>query len=141
MRPPGTGGAGEEGSLSLEFAVAAPALVLLLLFLLAVGRVSGVQGTFDAGVRDAARAATQARSAHDAQQRARAVLLAAVGGASQCGGSLVVEPIAVFEPGRAVTVSARCSYGVADLGLPGMPGTLTVRGSFASPLDPNRGVR
>ncbi|PPK98778.1 hypothetical protein CLV92_101479 [Kineococcus xinjiangensis] len=132
----------DEGSLSLELSMLAPGLVLLLLFLLAAGRVTGVDGAFDAGVRDAARAATQARSPVQAQQRAERVLAAAVATVSvHCRDSLRVEPIAVFEPGRPVTVTASCTYPVSDLGLPGMPGSLTARSTFASPLDPNRVVQ
>ena len=135
----GAGAGRDEGSLSLEVSLLAPGLVLLLLLLMAAGRVTGVSGAFDAGVRDAARAATQARSADHAGNRARQVLEEAVGAVSaQCRDTLRVEPIAVFEPGAPVTVSASCTYPVADLGLPGMPGVLTVRSTFASPLDPNR---
>ena len=134
--------AGEDGSLALEFSVLAPAGLLLLLLLVAAGRSTGVAGALDAGVRDAARAATQARSATQAQAAATAVLADALRSASPgCRDSLRVDPITSFEPGRAVTVSASCTYSVADLGLPGMPGSLTARSSFASPLDPNRVVR
>lgn len=129
--------AGEEGSVALEFTLVAPALFLLIALLLAYARVTQVSATLDAGVRDAARAATAARSPVAAQQRAYAVVHDAVG-PGNCADSLVVEPIPEFAAGRAVTVTARCSYSVADLGLPGLPGSLSVRSSFASPLDPNR---
>ena len=139
MRPAGER---DTGSLSLEFAFVAPGLVLLLLFLLAAGRATDVTGAFDAAVRDAARAATQARSAAEAQRRAERILTAALEQVSRrCAETLVVEPVPVFRPGAAVTVAASCRYPVGDLGLPGLPGELPVRGSFASPLDPNRVVR
>ncbi|WP_459642766.1 TadE/TadG family type IV pilus assembly protein [Kineococcus sp. NUM-3379] len=132
----------DAGSLSLEVTFLAPGLLLMLLFLVAAGRFTDVSGALDAGVRDAARAATQARSLTEAQQRAQRVLADAVGTASQrCRDTLAVEPIATFRPGGAVTVNASCRYPLADLGLPGVPGELTVRGTFASPLDPNREVR
>lgn len=131
-RPPG-----DEGSVALEFTLVAPALFLLIALLLAYARVTQVSATLDSGVRDAARAATTTRSPAAAQQRAHTVLHDAVG-PGNCADSLVVQPIPEFAAGRAVTITARCSYSVADLGLPGLPGSLSVTSSFASPLDPNR---
>ncbi|WP_432492150.1 TadE/TadG family type IV pilus assembly protein [Kineococcus gypseus] len=125
--------------MALEFTLVAPALLLLVALLLACARATQVSATLDAGVRDAARTATQARSAEDATARAREVIATALG-PGECAASLVVEPVERFEPGAAVTVRARCTYPLADLGLPGVPGGVGVRSSFSSPLDPNREV-
>ena len=130
----------ERGSVALEFTLVAPALLLLIALLLAYARVGQVNATLDAGVRDAARSATSARSADDAQHLALQVLQASVG-PGDCADSLLVEPIPEFRAGRPVTVTASCSYSIADLGLPGAPGSLTVRSAFSSPLDPNRELR
>ncbi|ABS04593.1 TadE/TadG family type IV pilus assembly protein [Kineococcus radiotolerans] len=127
----------DAGSVALEFTLVAPALLLLVALLLAYARVTQVSATLDSGVRDAARAATTARNPLAAQERARVVVRDAVG-AGNCADSLVVEPIPEFAAGRAVTVTATCTYSVGDLGLPGLPGSLSVTSSFASPLDPNR---
>ena len=118
----------EEGSVALEFTLVAPALFLLIALLLACARVTQVTATLDSGVRDAARAATTARSPAAAQLRAFAVVHDAVG-PGDCADSLVVEPLPEFVAGRAVTVTARCRYSVADLGLPGLPGSLSVASS------------
>lgn len=130
-------GARDAGSIALEFTLVAPALLLLLAFLLACARYTSAGATLDAGVRDAARAATTSRSAAEAQQRATAVVRAAVAPGA-CADSLVVDPLPQFLAGRPVTVTARCTVPVGDLGLPGMPGHLTVTSAFSSPLDPNR---
>jgi Flp pilus assembly protein TadG len=127
----------DEGSVALEFTLVAPALLLLIALLLAYARVTQVSATLDSGVRDAARAATTARDPAAAQRRAHDVVVDAVG-AGDCADSLVVEPIPEFAAGRPVTVTATCRYSVDDLGLPGVPGSLSVTSSFASPLDPNR---
>ncbi|MEZ0165124.1 TadE/TadG family type IV pilus assembly protein [Kineococcus sp. LSe6-4] len=127
----------EEGSIALEFTLLAPALLLLVAFLLVCARFTAAGASLDAGVRDAARAATTSRSAAEAQQRAAAVVHAAVGPGA-CADSLVVEPLPEFTAGRPVTVTARCTVPVGDLGVPGVPGRLTVTSAFSSPLDPNR---
>ena len=50
---------GDEGSLALELTLIAPLLLVLLALVYAYGRVGGTTASFDAGVRDAARAATR----------------------------------------------------------------------------------
>ncbi len=115
-------------------------MLLLIALVAAYGRLGLVNGNFDAGVRDATRSATQARDGADAQVVAEEALRTALVQVSQpCLDSLEVDPIQVFEPGRPVTVTARCSYPLSDLAA-GMPGSVTVEASFSSPLDPNRGV-
>ncbi|WP_432535854.1 TadE/TadG family type IV pilus assembly protein [Kineococcus arenarius] len=130
---------GDAGSVALEFTLVAPLLLVLIGLLLAYARVAQVSATLDAGVRDAARSATQSRSAGAAWTRAQEVIDISVG-PGDCADSLVVDEIAPLVPGTAVTVTARCTYSLDDLGLPGFPGSVTVRSSFSSPLDPNREV-
>lgn len=129
----------EAGSIALEFTLVAPALLLLIALLLAYARVGQFSGTLDAGVRDAARSATLSRSAAAAQQQAVLVISEAVG-PGPCAESLVVAAIPRFVAGEVVTVTASCRYPIADLGLPGAPGTLRATSSFSSPLDPNREI-
>ncbi len=132
---------GEGGAISVELVILFPMILLVIALVAAYGRLALVNGTFDSGVRDAARAATQERSAAEAEVAAREALVRAVEEASlPCLDSLEVDPIAVFVPGEPVVVTARCSYPMDDLAV-GMPGSVTVEASFASPLDPNRGTR
>jgi Flp pilus assembly protein TadG len=120
-----------------------PALFVLLALVYAYGRVAQVNGALDAGVRDAARVATQARSAGTAHQAAEAAIRDSLGeGATSCQDSLRVEeiPAVGFEPGVPVTVRASCTIPMRDLWLPGMTGEITASSAFTSQLDPNRGV-
>lgn len=132
---------GEAGAIAIELVILFPMMLLLIALLAAYGRLGLVNGNFDSGVRDATRSATQARDAADAQLAAEQALRTALAQVSApCLDSLEVDPIPVFEPGRAVTVTARCSYPMSDLAV-GMPGSVTLEAEFSSPLDPNRGVR
>ena len=128
--------------MAIELAMAAPALLLVLLLVFAYGRAAAVNGTLESGTRDAARSATFSRSYAEAEQRAHAVVVAAVEDdvPDRCLDSLQVLVSDTFAPGRPVTVSATCRYDLADLGLPGAPGQLSPESSFTSMLDPNRGV-
>lgn len=134
---------GDRGSLAVELSIVMPLLLLLLALLYGYGRAAQVNGTLEAGTRDAARAASQARSAADARDVARAAVESSLTVSGQtCLDSLDVSlRNDVFQAGFPVTVDATCTYSLDDLGLPGIPGEITVTSSFTSPVDPNRGIR
>jgi Flp pilus assembly protein TadG len=139
MRPTADPGR-DAGTLSLEFAMAAPLIFLILSIVFLYGRVALCSGTLQSGVRDAARAATQSRSADEADARAREVILQALGpGERSCRSTLRVEKIDLFEPGHPVTVTATCQVSLTDLGLDSVD-SVGLRASFSSTLDPNRGT-
>ena len=132
----------ESGSLAVEMAMVAPSLLLIFALIFAYGRVAQVNGTLESGTRDAARSVTMARSYDDAVDRANAVLLDAMKDAPQsCQNTLQVRVTGDYAPGQPVTVTARCTYDLSDLSLPGAPGTLTPESSFTSMLDPYRGLQ
>jgi len=119
----------------------APLIFLLLAVVFAYGRVTLCSGTLHSGVRDAARAATQARSVDEADARAREIVLQALGpGERSCRSTLKVEKISVFEPGHPVTVTATCQVSLIGLPLSDADATADLRASFSSILDPNRGT-
>lgn len=127
--------------MALELALAAPLMLLLLALVYGYGRVAQANGVLEAGARDGARAASQARTIGEAEQVARDAVLSSLGaGPSTCHTSLEVRVVGVFAAGSPVKVRARCSYPLGDLGLPGLPGSVMVDSSFTSPVDPNRGV-
>ena len=131
----------DAGSMAVELTIIMPLLLLMLSLVYGYGRVAQVNGTIEAGTRDAARSASQARSVAEAQEVAeRAVRISLPAGATQCLSSLDVALDGLFAGGQAVTVTSTCSYPLGDL-LPGVPGTVEASSSFTSPLDPNRGVR
>ena len=118
-----------------------PAILLLFGLIFAYGRVAQVNGTLEAGTRDAARSATAARSQDQAEQAVRRVVAEAVSRTPACQQqSLDVRLLGTYEPGEAITVEASCTYSLSDIGLPGTPGTLSPRTRFTSMLDPNRGI-
>jgi Flp pilus assembly protein TadG len=137
------GAARDAGSLALELAVLAPALLAIIGLLFTYGRYAQVSGVLEAASRDAARAATQARSLDEARDRVdtitRETLRRAPG---SCQDSATDEIVGgVFQPGMNVTVEVRCTVSFSDLGAWGVPGDVTVVRRFASPLDPYRAVR
>src|SRR5215213_8965136 len=99
-------------------------------------RISGVAGT-------AARDASLARSAAAAQQMAIASATDALDDRSlHCADVQVSVDTSGFHstPGTpaSVTVAVACTVDFSDIGVPGLPGSRTLRDSATSPLDPAR---
>ena len=133
----------ERGSVSVELALLAPALLVLLSFAIVAGRVQIAEGAVAEAARAAAREASLARDD---------VTAAALAGAQadrtlaaqdlRCQSTSVDIDTTGFQappsqPGD-VTVSITCVVGMADLLAPGLPGSVTVEASFTSPVDAYR---
>jgi len=117
----------ERGSLTVEFVLLAPLLIVLMLFLVFAGRVVEAHGQVDGAARDAARAASIARSSAQAVANARAAVNADIRG-GWCPNVIVNG----FVPGStAVTVTLNCSLNLTFLDF----GTVTINGAAVAPLD------
>jgi Flp pilus assembly protein TadG len=112
--------------MTVEFVLLGPLLVALMLFLYLAGRVVEAHDQVDGAARDAARAASLARTAAGAQAAADQAVSADVNG--WCAPPSVLG----FVPGSpAVTVSLRCDLNLGITGLRGVP----VTGYAVAPLD------
>jgi Flp pilus assembly protein TadG len=144
----GAGGTGrattpDRGSASLELAILGPALLLLLGLVIAAGRIAVSGGAIEAAARDAARQASIARDAASATTSARAAAVDTLADQDlQCTSLTVQVDTGGFAAplGTPAQVTARvsCVVALADLAVPGLPGTKTLHASFASPLDSYR---
>ena len=132
---------GECGSLSIEYVILVPVVFLVFALIYVFARMSEVSGVLDAGTRDAARVASLAANAQQAHDLAVRTIRDELNGRSAtCDRTLRVDPITGFGPGRTITVRATCEYPIADAGVPGAPGTLTVHSQFSAMIDPNRSL-
>jgi hypothetical protein len=132
----------QRGSASLELVLVTPALVALLLLVVAGGRVVQARGDVDAVARDAARAASIARSPGEAATRAEAMVRERVGeGVVQCRQPAVVTDTAEFRPGGVVDVSITCQVDLASVSLLGISATQSVAATASEVIDDRRGVR
>ncbi|MCF6737569.1 pilus assembly protein TadE [Blastococcus sp. KM273129] len=133
----------ERGSVSVELALLAPALLLLLSFAVVAGRTQIAEGAVQEAARAAAREASLAPDAATAAARAGAQAERTLDAQDlRCEGTTVDVDTAGFQaplgqPGD-VTVSITCVVGMADLLAPGLPGSVTVEASFISPVDAYR---
>lgn len=136
-QPPG---GPEGGSTSLELVVIAPALLLIMVAVIAGGRLALAQQSVGLAAGQGARAATlalaPAAGAAAGRQAAQSALAAHD---LDCQpGKVDVEASALAAgpgvPGQ-VTVAVACTVRMADLGAPGLPGAVTVRGSAQEVVD------
>jgi Flp pilus assembly protein TadG len=134
----------ERGNAALELVILAPVLLFLLGLVIAAGRTSIAQGSVDAAARDAARQASIARTPGAAQAAALASARQALGrNAIHCAPIVKVDTSQFSshpagQPAQ-VTATVICQVSLSDLLVPGMPGSKTLRYTFASPIDPYRG--
>ena len=133
----------QQGSMSVELAVIAPALVLLLLLVAAAGRVVEAQGHIDGAARDAARAASLAGSSGQAVQLAQQAAQGDLGASSWCVGGSVRAPVIGFPsagqlvgPGSDVRVTVTCDVNMSPFRLLGFGATMHFSGTGIAPLDP-----
>ncbi len=122
---PGT----ELGSMTVEFVILAPVMLLLMLFLVLCGLVIEAHGKVDGAARDAVRAASIARTAPEAQANA---LQAARGDLRRSCSATPATRVTGFGPASTqVVVRVTCQVDLRFISF----GSITVTGSAVAPLD------
>lgn len=133
----------DRGAAALEFALVVPALGLLLGLVVGGARIWFARASVEQLAGSAARAATVAPSAGLAASSARSLIADQLAGSGvRCATVTVDVDTSAFglAPGTTgrVTVQVRCAVPLADLLVPGWPGTLDVSATGQSVLDPYR---
>jgi len=130
----------------LELLIIVPVLLAFVLLLVAVGRVSQAGHQIDAAAASAARAASQQYDAAAAQAAAADQARQSMSQAGVRCGELVVDvdTSAFAAPAGttgSVTVQLSCTVSLSDVAAPGIPGSKTLTGRAASPVDLFREAR
>ncbi|QLQ16354.1 MAG: pilus assembly protein [Micropruina sp.] len=133
----------ERGSASIEALMLVPVVALIVMVVVFGGRVAIARQSVTVAAADAARAASLARTASQATSAARSTATATltnqgltcrrIGISVDTGGFAV--PV-----GRPATVTVRvsCDLSVADLSIPGVPGSIQLEATAGNPLDTYR---
>lgn len=134
----------DRGSMAVEFVVAVPAIVLLLLLVSAGGQWLNLTGDVGSAARDAVRAASLARDFSEAQARAQNAAQADLGGV--CGGGPAVKVHlfsgggevgpAGFPAAQDIEVTVTCLGSLEAFHAVGFPVRQTFGDTAAAPLDP-----
>lgn len=132
---------GDRGSASLELVLLTPVLVLLVLLVAFAGRTAQTRADVDRAARDAARAASIARTpetaVEDGGSAASATLTA---GDVTCRTLTVDVDTSTFVAGGSVRATVTCAVDLTDLGLLGLPGSKSLTATFTQPVDVYRGL-
>ena len=132
----------ERGAASVELAVIAPALLLLVALMAFGGRVATADIAVGRVAATAARDASLQRTPTAARAAATTTARSLLGAQGlHCSTATVVVDTTGFTvpagPGT-VSVRLRCVVSVADLGFTALPGSRTVAAAATSPVDPFR---
>lgn len=131
----------EWGSATAELVVLTPVLVAILLFLVGLGRVGLAASQVDDAVRAAAQAGVVSATPAAAASAARAAALDTLSADRMtCASPEVTVDVSRFVPGGQLRVSLACTVSLADVALPGVPGSRTLKASLAAPIETYRGI-
>ncbi|MEV6574848.1 TadE/TadG family type IV pilus assembly protein [Streptomyces sp. NPDC051577] len=133
----------DRGSETIAAAIVTPLLLMLLCMAIAGGRIVTSGAKIDAAAEDAARAASISRTQGGAQAEASAAAARSLDdqGVHCASSSTSVDTsglaVPIGEVGT-VTVTISCTVTMADLLLPGVPGSKTLTSRFTSVVDAYR---
>ncbi len=134
----------QNGGAAIELTLVAPVLIILLLFVVELGRVAVARGEVDGAARDAARAASTRRSPGAAraaaEQAAQDTLAARDVTCRGTPGVRVAMGPGGFTPGGSVSAEVTCAVDLYELSLLKIPATRTMTGRSVSAIDTYRGI-
>jgi len=129
----------ERGSIAVEVAVIAPALLFLMLLVVFAGKVAEADGNVERAASDAARAASLRQHPADATTDAQHVAAANLAAAGvSCIDVTTTVDTRRFAPGGTVSVTVSCETSMADVTLLGVPGRRTFTATAVEVIDTYR---
>ncbi len=129
----------ESGSAAVELVLITPVLIVLLLFVVMLGRLGSARAEVDAAARDAARAASTARNPIAAVAAARAAATVSAQTSGLACRPLAVEITGTSASGGQIAATVSCTVGLGDLALGlNIPTTRTITSHFSAPVDAYR---
>ena len=138
-RTDGTAQRDETGSVATELVLLTPLLIVFLLFVVALGRLSGARLDVDGAAAQAARAASIAQDPTTASTAAQQTATAALGSEHvTCAQLNVTTNTTQFSPGGSVSVTVTCVVGLSDLSGLRLPASQTVTSTATSVIDTYR---
>ncbi|AKA06861.1 pilus assembly protein TadE [Streptomyces noursei ZPM] len=125
----------------MELVLLTPLLVLVLLVVVALGRLADARLVVADAAHQAARAASLSRNEHAARTwAAHAAATALKDAGAACGSPRVRVTTAGLTPGASVSANVSCTAALGDLTRTGMPGHVRLDGTAFSVVDSFRGT-
>jgi Flp pilus assembly protein TadG len=135
----------ERGGAAVEIVVVAPMLIMMLLFVVGLGRLGTAREAVDGAARDGAREASMARETGAATDTARQIVSDTLAEKKvSCPNPNVAVDFAPtpgkLTAGGTVSVHVDCVVQNGDVVLSGLPGTSTLHGASTAVVDTYRGI-
>ena len=125
--------------MATELVLLTPILILMLLFVVALGRLAGARLEVNGAAAQAARAASIARDPATATAMAQQAATSTLGSDHvTCGDLTVTTDTADFDPGGQVGVTVTCTVDLADLLGLRLPASQTISSTATSVIDSYR---
>ena len=126
----------ESGSVATELVLLTPLLILMLLFVVALGRTVSARMEVDGAAAQAARAASIARGPATATAMAEQAATTALGSDHvTCRDLTVTTDTADFTPGGQVAVTVTCTVDLADLVGLRLPASQSISSTSTAVID------
>ena len=130
---------GQQGTAAIELVLLAPVLMVILLFVVGLGRMAHARQQIESVAADAARAASLTRSSTQAKTAAHQAAQASLDQAGVSCTNLHVEiDLGDYHPGGAIRVEVSCHTHLADIALAGFPGSRTFTATSTVPIETYR---
>ena len=130
---------GERGTAAIELVLIAPVLMVILLFVVGLGRMAHARQQLESVAADSARAASLERNTHQSAAAAKAAAQQSLGQAGvSCVGLTVDVDLGSYEPGGQVRVTVSCKTKLSDVALAGFPGSRTFTATSTVPIETYR---
>ena len=132
---------GDEGQAIAELVIVAPVLLIIIVLMVALGRVDSAQGDVESAARAGVQAAVVQADAADAQTQATTAVTSTLAGAGlTCPAPQITTDTSNFVAGGTVSVSVTCVTSLADVSVPGVPGSKTLSATAVAHVDVFRTV-
>jgi len=129
----------ERGSVTVELVLVTPLLILLLLFVVALGRLASARIDVNGAAAQAARAASIARDPESASNAAKQTATAALADDHvTCANLAVATDTSGFSAGGTVAVTITCNVDLADLAGLRLPASTAISARSVSVVDTYR---
>jgi Flp pilus assembly protein TadG len=127
---------GERGTAAIELTLMAPVLMVILLFVVGLGRMAHARQQIESVAADSARAASLERNTSKSEAAAKTAAEQSLGDAGVSCTNLNVEVnLSSYQPGGRVTVTVSCQTKLSDVTMAGFPGSRTFTATSSVPIE------
>lgn len=130
----------ERGTSAIELTLIAPVLMVILLFVVGLGRMAHARQQIESVAADSARAASLERNTSQSTRAAQRAAAQSLGDAGVACTNLRVDvDLSSYQPGGRVRVTVTCTTQLRDVALAGFPGSRVFSATSIVPIETYRG--